>query len=100
MNISIASFSFHGAFADGTLDVFGYLEACRYRYHLGMADIWNGLLGADVELQLSEERLQKVRRAMDERDLICVNYHADGCHPWEDDPDARDHDGSVAQIVG
>jgi sugar phosphate isomerase/epimerase len=89
MNISIASFSFHGAQADGTMDVFGYLEACRYRYHLGTADIWNGLLGSDVELQLDPERLAKVRRAMDERELVCVNYHADGCHPWEDDPAVR-----------
>lgn len=89
MNISIASFSFHGAQADGTMDVFGYLEACRYRYHLNTADIWNGLLGSDVEVQLDPERLSKVRRAMDERDLVCVNYHADGCHPWEDDPEVR-----------
>jgi len=89
MNISIASFSFHGALAEGTLDVFGYLEACRHRYHLGTADIWNGLLGSDVEVQLDSDRLLKVRRAMDERDLVCVNYHADGCHPWEDDPLAR-----------
>ena len=89
MNISIASFSFHGAVAAGTLDVFGYLEACRYRYHLNTADIWNGLLGNDVEVQLDEDRLRKVRRAMDDRDLICVNYHADGCHPWEPDPEVR-----------
>jgi sugar phosphate isomerase/epimerase len=89
MNISIASFSFHGALAQGTFDVFTYLEACRYRYHLNTADIWNGLLGSDVEVQLDEDRLKKVRRAMDERNLVCVNYHADGCHPWEPDADVR-----------
>lgn len=89
MNISIASFSFHGALADGVFDVFTYLEACRYRYHLNTADIWNGLLGSDVEVQLDEDRLRKVRRAMDERNLVCVNYHADGCHPWEDDAEVR-----------
>jgi sugar phosphate isomerase/epimerase len=89
MNISIASFSFHGAVGEGSLDVFGYLEACRYRYHLNTADIWNGVMGGDVELQLNEDRLKKIRRAMDERDLVCVNYHADGCHPWEDDADVR-----------
>ncbi|HWD40531.1 MAG TPA: TIM barrel protein [Fimbriimonas sp.] len=87
--ISIASFSFHGAFSDGTMDVFGYLEACRYRYHLDAADIWNGLLGSEVEVQLDQDRLAKVRKAMDERDLVCVNYHADGCHPWEDEPEVR-----------
>lgn len=96
-NISIASFSFHGAVADGTLDVFGYLEACRYRYHLDTADIWNGLLGSDVEVQLNEDRLRKVRKAMDERNLTCVNYHADGCHPWEADAEVRAKHHDLAQ---
>jgi len=96
MDISIASFSFHGALGEGTLDVFGYLEACRYRYHLNTADIWNGLLGPDVEIQLDEERLRKVRAAMDERNLVCVNYHADGCHPWEDEAEARDRHKALA----
>ena len=96
MNISIASFSFHGALSAGTIDVFGYLEACRYRYHLNTADIWNGVLGADVELQLDVDRLKKVRQAMDERDLVCVNYHADGCHPWEDDVETRQKHHALA----
>jgi sugar phosphate isomerase/epimerase len=82
--------------AEGTLDVFGYLEACRHRYHLDTADIWNGLLGSDVEMQLDQDRLRKVRRAMDERSLTCVNYHADGCHPWEPDPEARDTHKTLA----
>jgi len=96
MNISIASFSFHGALAEGTIDVFAYLEACRYRYHLGTADIWNGLLGSDVEVQLDHDRLNRVRKAMDERDLVCVNYHADGCHPWEEDAETRDRHKELA----
>ena len=89
MRISIASFSFHGAVGAGTVDIFTYLEACRYRYHLDTADIWNGLLGSDVEVQLDESRLRKVRQAMDERGLSCVNYHADGCHPWDEDSEVR-----------
>ncbi len=97
MNISIASFSFHGALSEGVVDVFGYLEACRYRYHLDTADIWNGLLSTDVEVQLDEDRLRKVRRAMDDRDLICANYHADGCHPWEADPEVRARHRSLAE---
>lgn len=96
MEISIASFSFHGAFAQGTMDVFTYLEACRYRYHLSTADIWNGLLGSDVEVQLDEARLKKVRQAMDDRGLVCVNYHADGCHPWEPEAEVRDRHRTLA----
>lgn len=97
MQISIASFSFHGALAEGTFDVFAYFEACRYRYHLNTADIWNGLLGSDPEVQLDPERLKKVCHAMNERDLVCVNYHADGCHPWEDDPEARQRHMQLAE---
>jgi hypothetical protein len=95
-SISIASFAFHGAVAAGTIDIFGYLEACRYRYHLNTADIWNGLLGSDVEMQLNVERLKKVRQAMDDRDLVCVNYHADGCHPWDPDPSVRERHSALA----
>jgi sugar phosphate isomerase/epimerase len=34
---------------------------------------------------------------MDERDLICVNYHADGCHPWDDDPEVRARHAALAE---
>jgi hypothetical protein len=89
MNISIAGYSFHGALAAGTLDVFGYLEACRYRYQLDTADLWCGVLGPDPETYLQPDFLGKVRDAMRERGLTLVNYHADGCHIWEDDAAAR-----------
>ncbi len=97
LDISIASFTFHGALTEGIFDIFTYLEACRYRYHLNTADIWNGLLGRDVEVQLDEARLKKVRTAMDERGLVCVNYHADGCHPWEDTAEQRQHNRALAE---
>ena len=44
MNISIASYAFHGLLREGMMDVFGYLETCKYRYGLASADIWNGFL--------------------------------------------------------
>ncbi len=89
MNISIASFSFHGLKSAGMMDVFGYLEACRYRYGLNTADIWNGLIDNDPEKYLNDEFLKKLKSALDERELTLVNYHADGCHVWEDDPATR-----------
>ena len=95
--ISIAGYSFHGALADGTLNVFGYLEACRYRYHLDTADLWNGVLGTDPEQYLQPAFLAKVRNAMRERGLTLVNYHADGCHIWEDDPAVRERNASMAE---
>jgi xylose isomerase-like TIM barrel protein len=85
MRTSIASFSFHQHIGDGRMSIYGYLESCRYRYGLDAADIWNGLLGSDPDTYLKPESLRRVRIAMDERGLSCANYHADGCHPWEDD---------------
>jgi hypothetical protein len=72
------------------MDVFGYLESVRYRYHLTVADVWNGLLGSDPEKYLTADSLSAVRAALDERDLPLANYHADGCHLWEDDPHTRE----------
>ena len=89
MNISIAGYSFHGALADRVIDVFGYLESCRYRYHLDTADLWCGVLGPEPDVYLQPEFLAKVKQAMVERGLTLVNYHADGCHVWEDDADRR-----------
>ena len=85
MRISIASYSFHGLKSAGMIDVFGYLESVRYRYGLDAADIWNGLLGSDPDVYLADDSLGKIKQAMNERALTLVNYHADGCHIWEDD---------------
>ncbi|MGD0092985.1 MAG: TIM barrel protein, partial [Planctomycetota bacterium] len=81
----IASYAFHGLLAEKKIDAFGYLETCKYRYGLDAADFWNGILGTT-----DEAYIQKVRQAMDDREMFCVNYHADGCHVWEDDPQARE----------
>lgn len=85
MNISIASYSFHGLLAEGKMDAFGYLETCKYRYGLHTADFWNGLVGT-----VDEDYLRTLREAADERELTVVNYHADGVHLWEDEPAARE----------
>lgn len=102
MNISIASYSFHGLIRAGKMDIFGYLESVKYRYRLDAADIWNGLLGST-----DEARAKKVREAMDEREMRCVNYHVDGVHVWEDDPDKREQNYKnalthlrIAEILG
>ncbi len=96
MNISIASFAFHGLKAAGMIDVFGYLETCRYRYQLRTADIWNGLIDSDPEKYLNDDFARKLKTALQERELALVNYHADGCHLWEDDPAARERNRALA----
>ena len=44
LDISIASYSFHGLYEIGAMSVFQYLETVKFRYHCDKADIWNGML--------------------------------------------------------
>ncbi len=67
------------------MDVFGYLETCRYRFGLDAADIWTGFLTSR-----EEPYLRKVRDALDERGLDLVDLCVDGAHIWEDDAAARE----------
>lgn len=85
MNISIASYSFHGLLKEGKMDVFGYLESCKYRYDLKSADIWNGMFAS-----IEEDFLRKVKEALDERELVLANLCVDGPHIWVDDPAERE----------
>ena len=91
MKISIASYSFHGLLAEGKIDIFGYLETCKYRYGLQTADIWNGLSGSH-----DSAFLLKVRHSAEARDLSIVNYHVDGVHLWEDEPEKRERNYRLA----
>ncbi len=85
MKITIASYSFHGLREEGKIDAFGYLETVKYRYRLDAADFWNGLLdGTD------EDYIRKVRQGVEAREMTVANYHIDGVHLWEDDPEARE----------
>lgn len=95
MNISVAAYSFHGLKDAGMIDVFGYLETCRYRYGLTAADFWNGILGPD-ELVFDKSFQKKVKEALAEREMVLVNYHADGCHVWEDNPALREKNRTAA----
>jgi len=85
MKTSIASYAFYGLLREGKIDLFGYLESCKYRYGLRTADIWNGML-----VSTEEGYLNKVKDALDERELTLVNLCVDGAHIWEDDADVRE----------
>jgi sugar phosphate isomerase/epimerase len=91
MKIAIASYAFHGLLAQGKIDLFGYLESCKYRYHIQAADIWNGMM-----LSTDDDYLKKVRQGLDERELELANLCVDGAHIWEDDPDLREKNYQTA----
>jgi len=82
--ISILSYSFLGLFQAKKIDVFGYLESCRYRYGLDAANIWNGMLTS-----MDEDYLKKVREALDERNLKLCTLTSDNTHIWDPDPAVR-----------
>jgi len=85
MKVSIASYSFHGLTGAGMMDAFGYLESVKYRYRLDAADFWNGTMGS-----IEPDNLQNVKQALADREMTLANYHVDGVHVWEDDPEARE----------
>ena len=84
MKMSILSYSFLGLLKAGMMDVFGYLESCKYRYGLGAANIWNGFLTST-----EEDYLRKVREALVERELVLAVLTCDKCHVWDPDPEVR-----------
>ena len=85
MNVSIASYAFHGLLSEGKMDVFGYLESCKFRYRVELADIWNGMLPS-----MDADYLRKVRAAMDEKEMGLANLCVDGAHLWDPDPAERE----------
>lgn len=103
MRVSIISFSFMPMMQAGLVDVFGYLETCKYRFGLNGADIWNMMLyprsapGADpaasFQRMLSnppdEAIAGQVKQALAEREMELACFACDMCHVWEDDPDRR-----------
>ncbi len=92
MKLSVLSYSFRGLLKEGKMDVFGYLEACKYRYDLEAADIWSGFLTSTEPAYL-----KKVREALDERNLVLADLCVDQAHIWEDDPAARKKNYDNAQ---
>jgi sugar phosphate isomerase/epimerase len=67
------------------MDIFGFLETCKYRYHLEAADLWNGFLTST-----DEDYLKKLRDEIDERELIVPNLAVDNAHVWTDDAAERE----------
>lgn len=85
MNLCIASYSFHGLRAEGKMDLFGYLESSKFRYHVQAADIWSGMFPS-----LEENFLKKVKEGLKERQMVLANLCVDGPDLWDDDPDVRE----------
>ncbi len=93
MNVSILSYSFRGMLASGEMNIFGYLEACRYRYGLGAADIWSGHFTST-----EDAFIQQVKNGLEERDLVLADLAVDGAHIWEPEAEAREKNYQKAKL--
>ncbi len=84
MRVSVLSYSFRGLMQEGKMDIFGFMETCKYRYHLNAADLWSGFIP-----NTDDDYLKKVKDGLDERELIVPNIAVDGAQVWEDAPETR-----------
>lgn len=77
------------------MDIFGFLESCRYRYGLSAADVWNGFLPST-----NADDLRKIKDALDERELELADLCVDRAHVWDDDPAVREtnHRNALAHL--
>lgn len=85
MKYSIPSYSFHGLHSEGKIDLFGYFETVKYRYHLDSADIWNMMFKS-----FEDDYLRKLREALDEREMYVANLCVDAAEVWDVDPEKRE----------
>ena len=95
MRVSVLAYSFHGMLEQGAIDLFGFLETCKYRYRLSAADLWNGFLKST-----EEGYLKQIREGLDERELVVPNLACDDCLIWADDQTEREkyHQNALAHL--
>ena len=70
--VACMSYSFNGLMREGMMDIFHFFETCRYRYNLDAAEIWSGMFTST-----EEEYINKVHRALEERQLYVPNIAVD-----------------------
>ena len=92
---SIGSWSFHGLFHAGRINLFGYLESIKHRYRLQHADIWNGMMEST-----DEAYIQKIRATLLEEDLTVACLNVDAADVWHDDEAIRErnHQRALAYL--
>jgi len=75
IRVSMLSYSFHGLFRAGMMDIFHFFETCKYRYGLDAADLWNGMI-----TNTEDKFIDKVHSALEDRQLVVPNLACDGAH--------------------
>ena len=73
--LSVLAYSFNVLVSQEMMDIFGYMETCRYRYGLDAADMWVGMFKSTEDAYID-----KVHRGLKERQLVIPNIACDGAH--------------------
>ena len=72
------AYAFHGLRNEGMMDIFGYLESCKFRYHLNHADFWSGFFPTT-----DQDFVLKIKEALAEKDLDLVDIAVDQADVWD-----------------
>ncbi len=88
---SIGSWSFHELFEAGKMNLFGYLESLKYRYHLRDADIWSEMI-----LSVEDDYIQLLKHTLEEEDISLACLASDGTGIWHRDPEIREQHHQLA----
>ncbi len=84
MKTSIISYAFNKQLSMGTMDAFGFMETCKFRYGLSGCDLWSGTFKS-----LDPDYLKLIKDGLEERELVLANIAVDGPCLWVDDPEGR-----------
>jgi len=89
--VSIGSWSFHQLFEAHQINLFGYAQSVKYRYHLYTTDIWSGMVASRDDAYVAT-----VAKMLREEGLGVANIAVDEARIWDDDPMVRDERHKVA----
>lgn len=83
MNFSVGSWSFHELYEADKINLFGYLQALKYRYQLSSADIWTGMMTSTAD-----DYVRKVQQTLKEESMTVACLATDAT-VWHDNPEMR-----------
>ncbi|MDR1091047.1 MAG: sugar phosphate isomerase/epimerase [Prevotella sp.] len=75
LRLSVLSYSFKGLFDAKMMDIFHYIETCKYRYGLDAADMW-----AEMFTSTDDEFIRKIHSVLEDEQLVIPNIAVDGAH--------------------
>ncbi len=99
-NISVASYSFNKLITSNQLDVYGYLDLLKYRYHVDYADIWSDATQKSTLSSRDMDYVKRVRYALDQRGMKLANLCVDGPYVWcNDEKERADHKRTMLEYL-